>query len=202
MQTPEQLEILAKKAAQKTISLTTTVNEEIRAHLKSTAILQTDIGIGNKVWIEIALLGSYLMQKKAGDIMSPEEKNIFAPIFKKEFMASALDAVSGTSSIEKEGASLMIEADYDDKLTKYSSSAGDTAVLFRDELKKLFTKPSKIKLNENAWRNKIMEKTTYVLGALGQPASGKDAPAIPDNILTAIAESSVRLFQLAPLYDV
>src|SRR3989338_7148284 len=181
MRTDEQLAELAKKVSAKTIELNLTLNEELNSHLRTPGWLVSHPDIQNKIWRETAYLGCYVTQKKFSAGMSNID-------ISKSFKLAP---------IAEEGAKLMIESDYDNKLKKYEAYQGRAAVLFKDEVQGYLTAQTrKTKMNENALGNEIMSKTGSLFGLAGKPAP--DSP-IPDDTLISVGESAVRLFDAATI---
>ena len=84
--------------------------------------------------------------------------------FRKEFLPEAIDSAFGLGDLEKEGARMMLEADYDGKLAKYGSFQGNPAELLKSELK-----------------------------------TAMESGFLPENLLSTIAESAVKLFEAATI---
>jgi len=129
--------------------------------------------------------------------MSNIEMSKFTALFRKEFMSSVISKSFKLDPIAEEGAKLMIESDYDNKLKKYEAYQGRAAVLFKDEVQGYLTAQTrKTKMNENALGNEIMSKTGSLFGLAGKTAP--DSP-IPDDTLISVGESAVRLFDAATI---
>ncbi len=194
MRTDEQIMVLAKKVAERTIFFAGGLHGELRGHLPA--------GIANKVWMEIAFLGCHIMQNKFIISMQFDERKKFEEFFKREFLNLVLNSAFLDASGDREGAMLMLEGDYDDKSNLYALGGGDKAWLFKNELKKVLNpdKPAyrpDLNLHSKETLQDKLSKAASWFGVGDKKAEGK--LILPENVLDTFAQSAVKVFDAATI---
>jgi len=153
----------------------------------------------NKLWLETAYFGSYILQKKFSEPLEKEKSKLLNQYMRYGFLLlvpTIFGEKLGDSELKK-----FVSEQYDDRLEKYRNFNGvDTRTLFCDLVKNVFnsTENCKIKFIDNTFGNRLKLKTALILGAIGGNKEfvdkHKDEVFLSDKDLLKLADNATQAF--------
>jgi hypothetical protein len=175
------------------LAVTTQVNESLVNELIT---LKLPNSLFNKVWLETACLGAYLLQKKFSMLLGHENSKTVNKHVRELFLDTA-PSLLGCKGEDKEIFKERIVSQYDKRLEMYEQYQGvDVSLRFRELIRNVFntTEGSKVRFGENKSSNHLILKTAFFFG--GKMFSGKHENEVflPNENLNAFASNAAQAF--------
>lgn len=159
-------EELAGKIATQVIAKTAVLNDQLHEALSLSTNLATEPLVHNKVWLQIAYYGNYLLFKKYSKLMSASEISTFKLELKDQFINYAMMVVFVGND---ENFRLWLEAQYSQIFEVYENHIGNTSDLLKELISSEFvSNNSKIKFIENKFSKRFLLGLAGALGGVPQ----------------------------------
>ena len=145
------------------LAVTTQINESLINELMT---LKLPNSIFNKVWLETACLGVYLLQKKFSVLLGHENSKTLNKNVRELFL-DIVPSLFGGEGENKEIFKERIGSQYDQRFEMYEQYQGvDVGLRFRELIRKAFntTEGSKVRFIENKSSNRLRSKTAFFFG--------------------------------------
>ena len=188
---------IASKINAQVVATTVALNDVWRNELIT---LKLPDSILNKLWLETAYFGVYLLQKKFSGPLGEEKRKTVNKNVRDAFLL-IVPSVFGDKEEHNEELKKWITLEYDRTLEMYENYKGiDVKSLFCDSIRDVFnaTEGSKIKFIDNTFGNRLKLKTAFILAVLGGNKKFIDKHEneayLPNENLTAFATSAAQTF--------
>ena len=155
----------------------------------------------NKLWLETAFFGAFLLQKRFVMPLEEEKRKFVNKAVRDAFLFTIPTVVFSDSKNENTDLKNFITSEYDRTLEMYKNYQGvDIKALFRDLVRDVFntSKDSKMKFVENSFWTRFKLKLAFFLAALSGNKEFMDQHQhevyLPNENLTAFATSAAQSF--------
>lgn len=188
---------IASKINAQVLAITAVLNDSWRNELNT---LKLPSGVLNKLWLETAYFGAYLLEKRfsdpLGDQKSEEVKRYVRDGFILIVSRTFLDGDNENEELKN-----WIASEYDRTLKMYENYKGlDVKALFQNLVRDIFntTEDSRMKFIDNTFWTRFKLKLAFFLAALGGNKEfmekHENEVYLPHENLTAFAVSAAQAF--------
>lgn len=188
---------IASKINAQVVATTAALNDAWRNELNT---LKLPNGVLNKLWLETAYFGAYLLEKRFSAPLGDQKSKEVNKYIRDGFLLIVPRTFSDGDN-ENEELKKWITSEYDRTLEMYENYKGvDVKKLFCDLVRDVFntTEGSKMKFIDNTFGNRLKLKTAFILGALGGNKEfiekHENEVYLPNENLTAFATSAAQAF--------
>lgn len=159
-------EELAGKIAIQVIAQTAVLNDQLHEALVLGTNVATEPMVHNKVWLQIAYFGNYILFKKYSRNISPAELDAFKVSLKDQFIRYAMMVVFTGND---ENFQVWLESQYLHFFELYEKHVGNTSELLKKLISANFVlNDSKIKFVENKFPKRALLSLSGILGGIPQ----------------------------------
>ena len=155
----------------------------------------------NKLWLETAFFGAFLLLKRFATPLEEEKRKFVNKAVRDAFVFTIPTVVFGDTKSENTDLKNYITSEYDRTSEMYKNYKGvDVKALFRDLIRDVFntSKDSKMKFVENSFWTRFKLKLAFFLAALGGNKEFMEQHQhevyLPHKNLTAFATSAAQAF--------
>jgi hypothetical protein len=193
----ETIDEYGSKICAEVVGTTAVVNDSWRNELIT---LNLPNEVLNKLWLETAYFGVYLLQKKFTASLEDEKREVINRSIRGTFLL-AIPTLFGDEKADNSDFKNYIASEYDRTLKLYENYKGvDVKMLFRDIVRDIFntSEESGIKFIDNTRGNRFKLKTASILAAIGGNKEFSDQLAntvyLPVENLMAFASGATQAF--------
>jgi len=192
-QMDQNLRHTASKINAQVLAVTTQINESLVNELMT---LKLPNSVFNKVWLETAYLGVYLLQKKFSVLLGHENSKTVNKHVRELFLDSASSLFGGEGE-NKEILKEWIVSHYDQRLEMYEQYQGaDVSLRFRELIRNVFntTEGSKVRFIENKPGNPLKLKTAFFFAGKKFLSKQENEVYLPNENLNAFVTNAAQAF--------
>ena len=196
---------IASKINAQVVATTAALNDAWRNELNT---LKLPNGVLNKLWLETAYFGAYLLEKRFSAPLGEQKSKEVNKYVRDGFLLIVPSTFSDGDN-ENEEFKKWIASEYDRTLEMYENYKGvDVKALFRDLVRDIFntTEDSKMKFIDNTFWTRLKLKIAFFLAALGGNKEFMEKHGnevyLPHENLTACATSAAQAFAAVSENDI
>ena len=196
---------IASKINAQVVAITAAFNDGLRNELIT---LKLPDVVLNKLWLETAYFGTYLLQKRFSVPLDKDKSKTVNKKVRDTFLL-IVPRIFGNEEDDNKKLKKYIASEYDRTLEMYKDYKGvDVKVLFHDLIRDAFnsTEDSKMKFIDNTFGNRLKLQIAFFLGALGGNKDfiekHKNEIYLPNENLMAFASRAAQAFASVSSSDI
>lgn len=196
---------IASKINAQVVATTAALNDAWRNELNT---LKLSNGVLNKLWLETAYFGAYLLEKRFSIPLGDQKSKKVNKYVRDGFLLIVPSTFSDGDN-QNEELKKWIASEYDQTSEMYENYKGvDVKVLYSDLVRNIFnlSEDSKIKFIDNSFWTRFKLKKAFFFATLGGDKEfikkHENEVYLPNENLTAFANSAAQAFALVSESDI